>query len=201
MIGGFAGRFYAIVAIRAASCHWRRRRGVIKRRARPRRGRTMAAIALRRGRDMRRGLGLRVDRHIGTAVAGRTVAGRNRPCCPAVTHVSRRKSGVALVAHIAFGRRRDMRRGLRQRILRYIAAVMTSRAITGGSRACGAGMIHRRRREGGVILVTRVALGAGRDMGAGFAQGIGAVMAARTAAGGGRIKRGMVDRRGRPTGR
>lgn len=76
--GRLAHGVCAVMAGRAATGSGRTRRGVIEGGGRPGYGRVVASIALCGGRNMGRGLGLRVLGNVGAAVAGRALSGQSR---------------------------------------------------------------------------------------------------------------------------
>jgi len=105
MDGRFAKGVGAVMAGRAATGGRRARGGVIEGGCRPAYGRVVAGIALCGGRNMGRGLGLRVLGEVAAAVAGRTLAGQ-----PGVVHHRRRPGSIAAsMAGVALRGRRDMR--------------------------------------------------------------------------------------------
>lgn len=105
MDGRLAKGIGAVMTGRAATGGGRTRRGVIEGGSRPADRRTVAGIALCGGRNMGRGLGLRVLGDVGTAVAGRALSGQT-----GVAHHRWRPGCVAAsMAGIALGGRRDMR--------------------------------------------------------------------------------------------
>lgn len=82
-----------------------------------------------------------------------------------------------------------------------ISAAMAARAVTGGSRPRGEGVAHRRRSKSRVVRMALIALRRSGNMVGRLAHRVGAVMAGRTNAGGGRIRGGMIVGAGRPGGR
>ena len=104
---GILGKENATVAGRALASHAR----MVHRGWRPGyETADVAGIALRRGRDVHVGLGLRVGKIVGTAMTARTLANRAD-----VVHLRRLESREISVAAIALLGGRNMVRGLAQR--------------------------------------------------------------------------------------
>ena len=138
----------------------------------------MAGIALRRGRNMRRRLALGVLGNIGTAMAGRTLAGQT-----GMVHRHWRPGKVAaLVAGVALVGGGNVRRRFAQRIDRDISAAMTGRAVGDRHRTGCTGVAHHGRLEGRVVGVTDRTLSRRRDVRGWLAERRRAVVAGRTLA-------------------
>lgn len=116
-------------------------------------------------------------------MACRAIPCRDRAGSAGMAHGCRCKGGVIFVAGVALRCGGDVRGRLGLGVDRDISPAVASRTITGCTRANRAGVAHGGRGEGGVIRVTGVALGRGRDMGAGFACCCGAIVAGRTNSG------------------
>ena len=164
--GGFAHTGPAAVASRARPCH-----GSVNRDMRidprcPRQGACrvqMAGVALRRvSRGCRMaddvGLDLRILRKILPGMARTAVAGDWQRSGGMQEHHRRPTTG-AQVTGIALRARRRVSNRLHLRVLRNIAAAMTSRTLPVQS-----GVIHRHESESDIARVARIALSVGRDV-------------------------------------
>ena len=117
----------------------------------------MTGIALRCRTHMRRRLDLRIDRQVGTAVAGRAVICGTRGVGSRVIHPGRRKGreiGMAGVAGGACGQ-------VSSRLAHSLCPVVAGHATTG----CNARMVERRRLPGHRSMAVVAGLRAGGDMG------------------------------------
>lgn len=168
VIGRFTQGRSAVVAGRAAASNRRRGRGMIEGAGRPAYGRVVAGITLSRGRNMCRGLHLRI---LGNESAAVTV--RARTLETGVVHHRRRPCHKAIcVAGVALGNSWNMVDRFGQRIGVHIAA-----AVAGGTLAGRSRMAHPRRLEGRETGVAGVALRADGDVVGRFAQCCCAVVA------------------------
>jgi len=155
VIGRLAQGIGAVVAGRASASNRRRCSGMIEGAGRPTDRRIVASIALSRGRNMGRGLHLRILGNESTAmtVRARTLQAR-------MTHHRRRPGHKSSgVAGIALGNGRNMVDRLGQRIGVYMTAAMAAGTLAGRTR-----MTHPRRPEGREAGMTGVALRAGGDV-------------------------------------
>jgi len=168
MVGRLAQGIAAVVAGRATPCHSRRCGGMVEGASGPGGRRVVAGRTLRARRDMGQRLALGVLRQVGAAVAGRALAQA------AVVHHRRRPVEEAVgMAGIAFRTDRDMAGRLGLGVLGQVAAVMATRTL-----AVEAAVVHPGRLEGGEVIVTGIALAAGRDVRCRLAQRRRSVMAA-----------------------
>lgn len=149
----------------------------------------MAGIAGLSRWDMRGRLAARIDVVV-TSGAG---TGHH----PGVGKTGGLPGGCGMAGIAGLGRR-NMRGVLDLGIDGNVGAVMAARTVAGCCRARRAAVAHRRRGKRGVILVAGVALRRSGDMDGRFAQGIGAVMTGRAAAGSGRACGGVIVDAGRP---
>lgn len=91
-----------------------RRRGRMRKcRSGPHGRRVVAGVALCRSRYMCGRFRLRIDRGIGSVVAGRAIARGNRPDSARMAHNRRFERRIVLVTRIALGRRRNVCRVLK----------------------------------------------------------------------------------------
>lgn len=155
MIGRLAQGISAVVAGRTATRDRRRGSGMIKGGSSPADRRIVAGIALSRGRNMGRGLHLRILGNESTAMAVRA-----RTLQAGVTH-HRRHPGhkTSGMAGIALGNGRNMVNRLGQRIGVYMAAAMAAGTLAGRTR-----MAHPRRPERREAAVAGVALRTGGNV-------------------------------------
>ena len=175
MRGRLAQRRCPVVACRTPADG---RRIMAESRRRPGGGRSVAGIALRRRADVRRGLDLRIDRKVGTAVTGQAISRRHRPDAAGMIHLGRREGGVIGMTDIA-GR---ARRQVVGRLAQGLGTVVAIRA--------------RPRRDPGMVIDSRfphrrsvagvAGLGADRNMRCrtrlGIDRDIGTVVAGKTVA-------------------
>jgi len=192
MVGRFAQCRAAVVASRADAGNRRIGRSMVEGDCGPAGGGTVAGIALGAGANVGARFGLGVLRQVGAVVAGRAVAGGQRPGCSRMAH-RRRVEGGAVMAGVALRRGRNMRCGFGQGIGEGVAAVVARGAIAGGQRPAGPGVAHDGRVEGGKVLVAGVALRTGRNMVGRFSQCAGAVVASGADTRNRRIGRSMVE--------
>lgn len=162
MQGRFTQRIGPVVAGRAtASYHSRMVEGT----GCPSRSRVVTGTALRRRRNMRRRLDLRILRNIGTAMA------RGTACQPRMAHGSRRPGGISLVvACVALTGYRNVRGRLGQGIYCDISATVTGRTVTNRHRSGRRRMAHQGRAERSGVFVTGIALSRRRNMCGRFGQ-------------------------------
>ena len=149
----------------------------------------MAVVARQGGGNVRRWLGLGIDRDEGSAMAGDTVIGGYRARRPAVTHRCRREGREGVMANVTGSRRRNMRG--------RFAQALPSRAVVAGCTASVAANHHTGVAEGAggpgrvvfrnATRVAGIALGRCYDVSArlvlGILRGIGTAVAGRTIAG------------------
>jgi len=153
----------------------------------------MTGIALGAGGNMR----CRLAEHGCTVVAGRAVTG----CRGRVGIGSASPGGRRPVTGVTLSRGRNVGGCFGLGIDCHVGPAMATRTVAGSCRPGGAAVAHGRRREGGGVCVTGIALGRGRNVIGRLAQGRRAVVAGRATARDCGRGSGMIEGGSRPGNR